>query len=706
MKTRYLVLSAVLLLANFVVAQTAPEAGTTGSSAGQETSPTQSAKAAPNQATAYYHYSLGHMYEEMATMYGRAEYANKAISEYKLAIENDPSSEYLNSALAELYAKTGRIRDAVLEAQDIIQRDPNNAEARRLLGRIYVRSLGDLQAGTQSSEVLKRAIEQYEAIIKLDPQSVDDHLLLGRLYRLDNEVPKAENEFKTAVKLQPSSEEAVTALAYLYDEQGAAQKAAEVLATVPEAQRSGRLYSALGYTYEQQKEYKRAIEAYGKAVDLDHDNLDAVRGLAQNLMNDGQMDAALEQYKVVVEADPQDPQSYMRMAEIYRRTGKFDQALEALKKAQNYVQDSLEVPYNIAVVYQAQGRYDDAIQVLQDLVQKSEKPDGNYAAGERNNRAIFLERLGTIYKENGKYQLAVDTFRKMLDLGDDNLARGYQEIVDAYRDAKMWPEATAAAKEAVAKAPNDRNLKLTLALQLSDSGQPEQALADVKSLLKNAPEDREVYITLAQMSSRLKRFKDAEDYIAKAAQVPGKPEDKDKDKGYVWFVWGSIFERQKKYEEAEGMFRKALADDNRNAMVLNYLGYMLADRGVRLQEALGYIKKAVELEPQNGAYLDSLGWAYYKLGDYDLAEDNLRRASERMASDPTVQDHLAELYAKTGRLKLATVHWERAIEEWNRSVPADIDQNDFQRVQKKLESAKVKLAKQQGERKSAEAAKP
>jgi len=139
---------------------------------------------------------------------------------------------------------------------------------------------------------------------------------------------------------------------------------------------------------------------------------------------------------------------------------------------------------------------------------------------------------------------------------------------------------------------------------------------------------------------------------------------------------------------------------------LNYLGYMLADRGVRLQEALGYIKRAVELEPQNGAYLDSLGWAYFKLGDYNSAEDNLRHASERMGTDPTVQDHLAELYAKTGRLQLAAFHWERAIVEWNKSIPADVDQTDFQRVQKKLESARVKLAKQQGERKSAEAAKP
>ena len=153
-------------------------------------------------------------------MYGRADYANKAIEEYRLAIDNDPTSDYLNAGLAELYAKTGRIRDAVLEAQDILKRDGNNLEARRLLGRIYLRSLGDMQAGTQSQEILKLAIEQYEQIVKLDPKSVEDHLLLGRLYRLNNELLKSEGEFKTAVNMQPDSEEAVTTLAYLYNEEG------------------------------------------------------------------------------------------------------------------------------------------------------------------------------------------------------------------------------------------------------------------------------------------------------------------------------------------------------------------------------------------------------------------------------------------------------------------------------------------------------
>ena len=647
-----------------------------------------------DRAASYYHYALAHMYEEQVAVYGRSDLANKAIEEYRLAIEADPTSEYLTSGLAELYAKTGRIRDAVVEAQDLLKRDPNNLEAHKLLGRIYLRSLGDIQAGSGSQNVLKLAIEQYEQIIKIEPDDVEDHLLLGRLYRLNNDLQKAENEFKTAVRLQPDSEEAVTTLAYLYNEEGDSTRASQVLSAIPDAARSAKLYSALGYTYEQQKQYKQAISAYRHAIELDRDNLDAIRGLAQNLMNDGQTDAALEQYKIIADANPEDAQTYEHMAEIYRKNGQFDLALENLKKAQSMVQDSLEVPYNIAAVYQAQGRFDDAVQILQDLLKKTDKADNNYTQGEKNNRAVFIERLGTIYRDMGNNGAALDTFRKMLGLGDENAERGYQQMIDTYRESKQWQQATDVAKEATQKLPNDRGLKMVYAAQLADMGKPDEGLQQVKSLLKGTPEDRDVYITLSQMYSRLKRWSDAEEALDKAQQLSTKP----KEKEFVDFQRGASYERQKKYDQAEATFRQVLAADPQNAATLNYLGYMLADRGAKVDEALTLIKKAVDLDPANGAYLDSLGWVYFRLGKYDLAEENLIKASQRIGSDPTVQDHLGDLYQKTGRLRLAAAHWERALNEWNKTVSAEVDSSDVAAVQKKLESAKVKLAKEESDK--------
>jgi tetratricopeptide (TPR) repeat protein len=656
--------------------------------------PTQPVQHKVDKASAYYHYTLAHMYEEMVTAYGRSDLAAKATEEYRQAIDADPSSEFLTSALAELYVKTGRIADAVREAQDIIKRDPKNLEAHKLLGRIYLRSLGDMPGGSGSDNILKLAIDQYEQITKLDPTSVDDHLLLGRLYRLNNDLQKAEGELQTAIKLDPNSEEAVTTLAMLYTDEGDTAHALKVLSSIPDSARSAKLYSALGAAYEQRKDYKNAIDAYKHAIVLDRDNLDAIRGLAENEMNDGQLEAALEQYKVIADSNPEDAQTYVRMADIYRRQGKYDQALENLKRAETLVPDTMDVPYSIAAVYQAQGRYDEAAKILQDLIKKTEKSETGTSQSDRNNRAIFVERLGMIYREQENYTAAVETFRKMLTLGDENARSGYQEIIDTYRDAKQWPQATAAAKEAVQKLPNDRDLRMVLDAQLADTGQLDQAVADMRSMLKGGAEDRDVYVRLGIVYTRAKQWDDALQALAKAEEVSTKADDK----AYVLFLRGDLYQRQKNFDAAEVEFKKVLSmtppTDPQAAATLNYLGYMNADRGVKLEESLNLIKQALTFEPNNPAYLDSVGWAYFKLGKYDLAEDNLNKAASHMGSDPTVQEHLGDLYQKTGRLKLAAAHWDRAVQEWNRTVPAEQDSEAFAKVQQKLDAAKVKLAKE------------
>ena len=679
----------IVLSSCFAFAQQPP--ANTGAAADKPTQPSDSSAKKVDMAAAYYHFTMAHMYEEEMIAYGRSDLVSKAIDEYKQAIGADPASEYLTTGLADLYSRTGRIRDAVAEAQDILKRDPNSLEAHRLLGHIYLRSLGDMQGGSASDNVLKLAIEQYQQIVKLDPNSIDDHMMLGRLYQADNQLAQAEAEEKTAVKLAPDSEEAVMALAMLYDEQGDTTKAAETLVAVPENSRSAKIYAVLGATYDQQKDYPKAIDAYRHAIELDRDNLDAIRGLADALMNDGQIDKALEQYQVIADANPEDARTYIRMAEIYRRQGKLDLALQNLKKAQSMVRESDQISYELAEIYQAQGRYDDAISELQDLLKSSEKADNKYTQEEQDNRTIFLERLGTVYRDQGNQQAALESFQKMLTLGDDNEKRGYQEIIDTYREAKQWQKATDAAKEATQKLPKDHDLQMVYASQLADMGQSDAALQQVKSLLTGGPDDREVYINLATMYSRLKQWPETEAALDKAEQLSTKQEDKET----VEYMRASSYERQKKYDDAESLFRKILVTSPDNAGVLNYLGYMMADRGEKLDEAIAMIKKAVDLEPANGAYLDSLGWAYFKMGKYDLAEDNLLKASQhQMGDDPTVQEHLGDLYQKTGRLKLAAAHWQRSVDEWNKTVGPEVDQEALAKVQKKLESAKVRLAQE------------
>jgi tetratricopeptide (TPR) repeat protein len=660
-----------------------------------------------DRSAAYYHFGLAHMYEDMATNYGRPEYATRAIEEYKLALDADPGSKYLNSGLAELYLRTGRVRDAVLAAQEILKTEPNNLDAHKLLGRVYLQSLGNVQNGGPSEKVLQLAIGEYTKIVELQSNDIESRLLLGQLYTLAHDTPHAEEQFKAAQHIDPNSEDVVLNLARLYSDSGDMTRAIQVLSAVPEDDRTAKMDYALGMSYDQLKENKKAIDAYGKAFDMEPDNLDAERGLAQALLNDGQLAAALKHFEAISAADPQDAQTYTRISEIERKQGHYEQALATLKKAKALASDSLEIGYNEALIEDSLGHYDEAAAALQLLVKQTNHPDGQYADAEKNNRSIFLDRLANVYREQNKTELAVQTYQLMVAMGGDYAERGYQGQVDAYRDAKQYDKATQVAQQAAQAMPKDKSVQLMLAGQLADTNKSEEGIKLAKAQLHGDAGDREVHLALAQMYTRLRRWKDASEEIdaadalsaQKDAQVskPGASPVavSQDDKIYIYFLRGALDERQKRYDSAEEQFRKILAIDSSNSMTLNYLGYMLADRGVKLDDALTMVQKAVQQDPQNGAYLDSLGWVYFKMGQYALAEANLRKASERMGQDPAVHDHLGELFEKTGRLRLAAAQWEQSLSEYARTVPADAEPSDVNKVQKKLDSARVKLAKEE-----------
>jgi tetratricopeptide (TPR) repeat protein len=674
--------TALLFTAHTIFAQT-PAA----SKPGAATTPATT----PDRASAYYHYGLAHLYEDMAVSAGRSDYATQAVEQYKLALDADPSSRLLQDGLASLYFKIGRIREAVTAAQDQITKNPDDADAHELLGKVYLRSLGDMQT-PQSGQMLQLAIAEYEKLAQLKPNDVETHLLLGQLYGLNHDSTKAEQQFKAAQKIDSNSEEAALNMARLYSEQGDSKRAADVLNGIPMDDRTPRIEFALGASYEQSHQLKEAIAAYRRSLVLEPDNLDTERGLASALLTDGQLDEALKTFNGIVAAEPQDAQSQIHISEIQRRQGHYDQALATLEKAKPLAPDSLELTYNEALIYDSLGRYDDATNVLVKLVADSAHADGKYSDGEKTNRAIFLDRLAIIYREQNKTAEAVATYKQLIPLGGDYVKNGYQGQIDAYRDAHQWKEATAVAADVAKAMPNDHSIQLMYAGQLTDTGKVDEGIALAKAQVAattGTADARDSHLALAQIYIRLKRWQDASTELNSADALATKPDEK----LYVAFLRGTLYDRQKRYDEAEAEFHKALAIDPQNATILNYLGYMLADRGVKLPEALTMIRKAVDLDPQNGAFLDSLGWVYYKSGQYALAEENLRKAMERMSTDPTVHDHLGEVYEKTGNLKLAVAQWERSMTEYAHSLPADVDPADIAKVQHKLENARVKLAK-------------
>ena len=582
-----------------------------------------------------------------------------------------------------------RIREAVLEAQDILKRDPDNLPVRRLLARIYVRTLGEMSAKATQKETLGRAVEQYREIWRLDPTDTDAALWLARLYRLQNEHEKAGEVLRRILEREPENEAAIEQFSQLLLDSGKGTEAIAWLERIVKRSPSAGMPDMLGDAYTQAHELAQAEEAYRQAAALEPNVPSHLRGLGQALLSQEKYPEALEQYQKLTEIEPDDADNYLRMAQIYRHEKQLDKAEESVLQAKQRAPGGLEVIYYESVIYEAQGRFNDAIRVLSDAV-AGLKSQAGVTPASRRTLAILYEQLGQLYRDVENYDAAINTFQEMLKLGEEENRRAHVLIVDAYRAARDLPQAMEESRKALSLYPQERRIRVTHALLLGEKGDTEEAVKLLREMLTGTPADREIYLDLAQVYERGRRFAEAETAARAAENLGGQPADKE----MAWFLLGAIFERQKKYDLAESEFQRVLAVNPRNAPVLNYYGYMLADLGTRLDEATALVKRALVEEPYNGAYLDSLGWAYFKQDRLADAEQLLRKAVERNSHDPTIRDHLGDLYYKLGRSEQAAAEWERALVEWRRALPTETEADKIQALEAKLANLKRGLAQQ------------
>jgi tetratricopeptide (TPR) repeat protein len=641
------------------------------------------------QADAYDNFVMGHYYAQEFQTSSHAEDANKAINFLKKAFTLDPNSQQIGDELAEIYYQSQRIRDAVTEANAILAKDPDNLPARRLLARIYVRTLGDLSNTTGQRDTITRAVEQYREIVRLDPNDSDAQLWLARLYRLQNEQEKAEVVLRALLAREPANESAVEQLTQLLLDEGKSQEAVTSLQAILQRAPTPRLWELLGDAYNQIHDLPNAEQAYRKASESQPGDLNHHKELAQTLLAEEKFPEALEQYQGLTEMDADDADNYLRIAEIYRQMKQLDKAEQNILLAKQRSPNNLEVIYYEATIYEDQGRIDDSIRVLSEAV-TAVKTESEFAPSRRRTLAILYQQLGQLYREASNYTAAVNTFEEMLRLGTEEDRRARILIVDTYRDARDMPKALEAAHKAVEAYPKDRSIRIAQALLLGENAQADQAVAQLRALLDGSPADFEVQLDVAQVYEESKRWTDAEAAIHAAEKL--QPDSQGKE--MTGFLMGAIFERQKKFDQAETEFRKVLDSNPRNSSTLNYYGYMLADRGVRLDEATSLIKRALVEEPGSAAYKDSLGWAYYKQDKLPEAEELLRQALQHEAHDPTILSHLGDIYAKMGKESLAEAQWQKSVDEWHRTLPAEFEPAKMAEVEQKISALKHRLAQQ------------
>jgi tetratricopeptide (TPR) repeat protein len=657
-----------------------------------------------DKASSYYHYALAHMYAELASQYGvRGGYLDKAIDNYKEAIAADPDSPVLTEELSELYIGSGRLREAQTDAEEAIKKNPNNLAAHRLLARVYTSQIGDQQRNRIDESMVKKAIEEYQKISDLDPKDVDTLVMLGRLQKVAQNSVEAEKAYKKALAIDPESEDALTGLALVYGDLGNSTEAARMLKQLSDKNPSPKSLRALAATYEQMKEYALAAQALQRALELNPpDAGDLKRALAEDQVQAKQYDAAIKTYQDLIGDDPSDAQSYLSMSRIYREMHDLVKARAMSDKAKGLEPYNVEVRYNEVGILEAEGKPNDALKSMKDLVLSTEKR--SYSPREKEVRAELLEELAQMYLSADQTDAAVEAYRQVTELQPDKGPMISAAIMDSYRQGKEYQKAEQEADAAVKQYPTDSSVHAAHALVLADAGKVDPAVAEVKKYLgpgsdtaaKGNKADRGYYRTLAQVYDKGHKW----DEEAKALDQAEKLSENTREKTDIWFMRGAMLEKQKKLEASEAEFRKILALDPDTAGsvtyygAMNYLGYMLADRGLRLNEALQMITKAVEQDPGNGAYLDSLGWVYFKLGKLSEAEENIRKALETTPRDATVRDHLGDVLMKEAKVREAASQWEISLKEWNLSSPADLEPEQVAKVKTKLDGAKVRLAQE------------
>jgi tetratricopeptide (TPR) repeat protein len=305
-----------------------------------------------------------------------------------------------------------------------------------------------------------------------------------------------------------------------------------------------------------------------------------------------------------------------------------------------------------------------------------EKILGRDRAGEvdgSGNDRVFLVHLAMAYQALARHRESADAFGRAAAIGEADPALLGQQV-NALLLAKDNDAALATVRAARGRHPEDRDLLALEANVLRARGDVASGRALIEKLRQQAPRDAAVLAQVADFHRRALDYASAEATLRDARAI-------DPRNLRVLFQLGAVLERQKRHDDAEAAFREALAVEPRSAPILNYLGYMNADRNVRVEEAAQLIERALAIDPDNGAYMDSLGWALFRLDRVAEAETYLRRAVTR-EPNAVVFDHLGDVLRKRGLEAEAVENWRRAL------AAVDEDEElDRARVERKIHEA-------------------
>jgi tetratricopeptide (TPR) repeat protein len=249
-------------------------------------------------------------------------------------------------------------------------------------------------------------------------------------------------------------------------------------------------------------------------------------------------------------------------------------------------------------------------------------------------------------------------------------------LADLYEAVKKVDLAISVYDRLPANSPMQRNAQIQRALGLDSLDRTDEAKDTLTKLIAADPSDREAITALGNILRGRKEFAECADVYSKAVDTISKPE---RPNWVLYYFRGICYERSKQWPKSEADMKKALELYPEQPLVLNYLGYSWVDQGINLDDGMKMIQRAVEQRADDGYIVDSLGWAYFRIGNYEQAVKNLEHAVELKPEDPTINDHLGDAYWKIGRQLEARFQWSHA-----RDLKAEPD--ELVKIEEKLKA--------------------
>ncbi len=604
----------------------------------------------------------------------------EAIAAYRRAIALDPTSATIPAELAELFFGENRPVDAQGAAEQALKVDDTNKQAHRVLGQVHAGLAGnapDTRAGrAQQQEQVTSAIEHLEKSLETPAKltDIDVRALLSRLYVAAEQFDKAIPLLADIVKEAPAWRDGPSLLMEAYTGAGKTREAVTWLEE--SAPDNPQLYASLAASYARERRWVDAVSTYDLALKASPRSFDLRVNLAAVLMNTGSRADLLRGRDLLREAlamNANDERALLLLSQFERRAG---DAAAAETAARKVIAVNARNPRGYFVLSEAleeQKKFQGVVDALAPAVaQFRGTANGAFALGS------LLPHLGFAYQELGQYDKAIQTFEDARKLAPNDGAM-IMYLVRAQMAAKNYTAAVDTVRVARVQSPDDLRLASLEATALRRGGKVDQGVAAMEEFFRRTQDDPDAYVAMSQVYTDANRG-------AQAVKVLQDAQSKFPAETGIAFELGTVLDRQRKFAESEVVFRQLLSKEPDNAPALNYFGYMLAERGERLNESVDYIKRALAIDPNNGSYLDSIGWAYFKDGKLDLALEHLQRAAQMLATNSLVQDHYAGVLFRVGR-------YDDAIAAWTKALSGDLDSVDRGDIDKKIRGAKQKLPK-------------